>query len=1135
MSSKTRSLSLPDRKKLWALSHNMCAFPQCRQQLVENVADAESGAGYSVVVGEEAHIYGFSEGGPRYDPEYPEALLESYENRILLCQTHHTIIDARRGEGFDAKTLLRMKKDHEEGLKRDDELVAAVKAYLGGQMEADDRVQFRQARLDGPTVESMFVDVPFGCREDSPASELLERISKAHPGDLKPDEGYVATGAAQALLHPEWTGNALIIGGPGQGKSTLLQYICQFHRARYLGRSDYSGDVQGLKPVTSVARIPVKIELRHYAEWALSQDSDPESSSGSQHWPPIEKFLIEELNRSSGEHRVTPERFTHLVANYPMLIALDGLDEVANLDHRESVADEISEMAGRLSPNASDLIILVATRPGHMQSRLLASPRFPRFNLLKMSAGLRLQYLNRWITVSELTPSQADSLRKTYLGHESLPHIRDLASYPMQFAILLHLLRNRGLFPKQRTELYEEYLKAFLDREETEDKDPLVSSQRTVLMQVHSYLGWHLQAVAESSGDSGQLPRTELRRLLRSYFADQPTGRGFADQLFTSMESRVLCLVEREDGFQFEVQSLREYFAALYVHENADSRGRHNSRVACFEAMVRRPYWLNVCRFFVGMFTAIEIRGIHSTLQDLMDKADPGLASHLRVVAARLLDDRSYQGQSDRELGRIVEFILKGSGVTLGHDGFLDDAGAPLVFSEDAGRKAAVEWLKRELSSSPAHHARSEAIAASLRRNSTEPEDVRSWWWSEFSPTLDWLTVASELGVVALERDKQLQLTECLSAAKESGDWWGTELLLLGEYDGEIVEISGSVCDELNDGMCVKLASPATRLEALCTAAMVMMGTSDSTLWRGLEDFVARNPECDSDSQVVSASVALGRAATVQDGSDWRRRLVEIDRIWGPGWVLGHTVTTAPLSIDLDHEALLMPSGGAAAEATHREAQLRSHRDDPTWWDAQLPEDPLQQRLWLFAVFSHARSSVLTLLIPRVDEIVRGLRSKHYRSLQLSLKRMAPAALDLQEPLRLNLIDPDVRTLWLIRGLCTEGTRSQIDKRIRSSLSEVLAAGVIDTWDLFRAVGASKTTPVAMFRGCRSSVSGGGLEHLRLGVISMALAREVVAAPEEWPVAIVSQALGRASSALAQLPPFGQIATKEGWFPGSDD
>jgi len=229
-----------------------------------------------------------------------------------------------------------------------------------------------------------------------------------------------------------------------------------------------------------------------------------------------------------------------------------------------------------------------------------------------------------------------------------------------------------------------------------------------------------------------------------------------------------------------------------------------------------------------------------------------------------------------------------------------------------------------------------------------------------------------------------------------------------------------------------------------------------------------------------------------------------------------------------------MPSG-AAAEATRREAQLRSHRDDPTWWEAQLPEDPLQQRLWLFAVFSHARSSVLTSLISQVDGIVRGLRSKHYRSLQLSLKRMNPAAFDLQDHLRLNLIDPDVRTLWLIRGLCTEGTRFQIDKRIRSSLSKVLDAGVIDTWDLFRAVGASKTTPVAMFRGRRSSVSGGGLEHLKLGVISMALAREVVSAPEEWPVAIVSQALGRASSALAQLPPVGGIATKEGWFPGSGD
>ncbi|MBB1502502.1 HNH endonuclease [Propioniciclava sp. MC1683] len=1097
---------------------------------MEDVVGGNSGLESSVVVGEEAHIYGFAVGGPRYDPTFPEERLETYENRILLCQKHHTIIDSQGGVEFNAKTLIRMKSDHEQGLRRDQRLMSAAKAYLGGQMEADDRVQFRQARLDGPTVESMFVDVPFGCRKESPPADFLERLAKAHPGDLRPEPGFVATGAAQALLHPGWTGNALIIGGPGQGKSTLLQYICQFHRARYLGRDEYSGDVQGLKPVTTTARIPVKIELRRYAEWSLNHD--PRAPLGSQRWLPIEVFLMEELNRGSGVHEINAEDFTHLVANYPMLIALDGLDEVANLEHRERTADEIAAMAGRLSPDAHDLTIIVATRPGHMQSRLLNSPLFPRFNLLTMSAGLRLQYLNRWIQVSELTDVQAQALRQTYLSHEELPHIRDLASYPMQFAILLHLLRDRGLFPKQRTELYAEYLKAFLDREETENKDPLVSSQRTVLMQVHAYLGWHLQAAAESSGDSGQLPRSALRGLLRSYFADQSSGLEFAEELFKSMESRVLCLVEREEGFQFEVQSLREYFAALYAHENADPRGKRNSRVACFEAMVKRPYWLNVCRFFVGMFTTIEIRGIHSTLQDLMDKADPGLATHLRIVAARLLDDRSYQGQSDREVGRVVEFILKGPGVVFSEDGFLDDAGSPHVFAGDAGRASAVDWLRNEVVATSGEPARRELVSASLGRNSTEDEDVRAWWRDGFQPNTDWLAVASQFGIVAPTRRDRSRLAKCLEASKDSETRWGTELLLRGGYAGIMDELTGPVLHDLNDGLITELAGIGTQLEAVCAAAKIAAGSVDLALWSDLSAFAARSQG--GPNEVVARSVQLGRAANVAGGTQWRKRLEEIGRIWGQGWVLAQAVAMTPLTIDLENEGWLISDDTAASAAVRWEVQVRAHRDDPAWWTDVYPGDPLPQRIWLLDLLAHAKSRVVADLMPQVDLLVCSLAPRHFRSLQMSLKRTAPTLIDLQERLRLNLLSADGRTLWLLRGICTDGTQAQIDKRLRSALAEILAAGAGDSTELLKAIGAAKTTAVSVFKNCRDSVSAGGMEYLKLTAMPMKLAHEVLSAPEEWPTAVVGQALGRVSGALAKLEPVGEIAIKDQWFPRDD-
>lgn len=96
----------PDRKRLWARSGNQCSFPYCDVELVdEGVADR--------TLGEEAHIKGEKEGAARYDSKQSSKERDSYDNLILLCPTHHTLIDSNPEE-FPVNLLIQMKKDHEE-------------------------------------------------------------------------------------------------------------------------------------------------------------------------------------------------------------------------------------------------------------------------------------------------------------------------------------------------------------------------------------------------------------------------------------------------------------------------------------------------------------------------------------------------------------------------------------------------------------------------------------------------------------------------------------------------------------------------------------------------------------------------------------------------------------------------------------------------------------------------------------------------------------------------------------------------------------------------------------------------------------------------------------------------------------
>src|SRR5687767_6323341 len=70
---------------LFALSGNRCAFPKCRNGLIER----------GVVVGEMCHIEAKEEGGPRYNKSQSKDEREAFENLILMCAIHHKVIDTK--------------------------------------------------------------------------------------------------------------------------------------------------------------------------------------------------------------------------------------------------------------------------------------------------------------------------------------------------------------------------------------------------------------------------------------------------------------------------------------------------------------------------------------------------------------------------------------------------------------------------------------------------------------------------------------------------------------------------------------------------------------------------------------------------------------------------------------------------------------------------------------------------------------------------------------------------------------------------------------------------------------------------------------------------------------------------------
>lgn len=602
----------------------------------------------------------------------------------------------------------------------------------------------------------------------------------------------------------------------------------------------------------------------------------------------------------------------------------------------------------------------------------------------------------------------------------------------------------------------------------------------------------------------------------------------------------MLCLIERQPGyFQFEVQSLREYFAAAYVNQYADPRGVGNSRVDCFDALLARPYWLNTCRCFVGMFTKIEVRGIERSLRELQAKPELALHPHTRLAAGRVLDDRAYQGQPSDTIRKVVDFILGGPGVALAEDGFLDESGQPLTFAEDAGRSQAVLHLQARLTSESSDGIR-RAVAHMLRRH-VEPAELAKWSWSEFQPTGDWLTTAADLGVVSASgADQEANLAAAVSAAESDAEW-SAEVLARGGYLGNADQVLEICKEDIGDGAFDVLrgeaSTPLGKLVAAARAAVTppmlasASGANSRTRFRASagRKLVA---------ELVSASESLRtRPAHNADPSVWADRLVRIGQIWGDAWLTRQAITLLPGGLDLGAVARGAAKEPVVASAIRQEEQVRAHRSDADWWRSQweAANADLDRRSWLFSILTGAHLTVVLQLATEIDEETAALSPRHYRAMESAIAAYMKSAhareLPLHEPLRRAQVSYSGRSLWLLRPVATAGSGDQIEKKFAAAYEELLRPGMGDRRPLMRLLGQRKTIKIDGLRGSRENLPPGAwAAEVKLGAMKAATVSDVLRHPEDWPLEIVGKAIQAESARVSRLPVVARVAADDRWF-----
>ncbi|HBN6703712.1 TPA: hypothetical protein L3261_003533 [Elizabethkingia anophelis] len=100
---KAREITQLTRQRLYAMSGNQCAFPNCSQTFF-NVDDETN-------ISNICHIEAAEPGGQRYNPNSNDEYRRCFENLILLCPNHHKVTD--NTQAYTIEVLKEMKRNHE--------------------------------------------------------------------------------------------------------------------------------------------------------------------------------------------------------------------------------------------------------------------------------------------------------------------------------------------------------------------------------------------------------------------------------------------------------------------------------------------------------------------------------------------------------------------------------------------------------------------------------------------------------------------------------------------------------------------------------------------------------------------------------------------------------------------------------------------------------------------------------------------------------------------------------------------------------------------------------------------------------------------------------------------------------------
>ncbi|GAA4947196.1 hypothetical protein GCM10023205_03840 [Yinghuangia aomiensis] len=404
--------------------------------------------------------------------------------------------------------------------------------------------------------------------------------------------------------------NVVLVGGPGQGKSTLSQLIAQAYRVAMLTDADLASSTAEIVGGTRAAlgrlglrvpgnrRWPVRIDLAKYAE---------ELATGSE--TGLLRWISTQVSKRTTVP-VPPKDLHGWLRSWPWALILDGLDEVPSLEARRLVYAKLDELLTTAEDIDADLMVVVTTRPTGYDERF-PSDRFQHLNLQRLPPAAAASFARR-ITAKRFVD---DDDMRILVAERMTEASRDpvtvrLMETPLQVTIMSLIVEKYPTLPPDRYSLFNLYYETMCEREIAKGiaLSRFISTHRKQVNRLHEQVGLALQVASETAKNAeAVLSPDELNELAVDRFAssgfDPEDAQTHATTLVNAATERLVLLVPRDAGIGFDIRTLQELMAARSITEGDDSQVLERLRL-----VAHHPHWRNTFLLAVGHLQVVSDR-----------------------------------------------------------------------------------------------------------------------------------------------------------------------------------------------------------------------------------------------------------------------------------------------------------------------------------------------------------------------------------------------------------------------------------------------------------------------------------------------------------------------------------------------